>query len=151
MPQQPPQTPWTPPPSRPGSVVGTTILTVLSGLFWLLLSLLQAAVFIGSNGQNTSVGGLAFWNLLLVAVYAWIAWGLWNRSPKALSWALWTHLLNAVLSGYQAFTDAPALIVVAPIHLAAFVFAMNARPHFKPVPPPEPIPAWVPPPNQPPQ
>lgn len=116
--------------SRGGSVLGAVATTALAGAFWLLISLIQFAVFL-ADASKTDIALRGMWNMTLVGLYAWIAWGLWHGSPKALSWARGTHFLNAVLCGYQAFTDAPLLAVAVPLHLLGWVFALNIGPTQK--------------------
>lgn len=136
-PGQPPQQHQPQPPgpqSRPGAVVGAVVTTILSGVFWGLLGIFQALLFIANSQANAAAGSLAFWNMILTGVFAWIAWGLWHYNPKALSWAKGTHLLNAGWAAWQAFHGVPLLLLVAPLHAIGVVFAYASRPHFADAP-----------------
>lgn len=119
--------PWPPTPTRPGSVVAASLLTIAAGFFWLLVSLLQFFAFIVDNAK-TEIALTAIWNMTLTGLFVWIAWGLWHGNPKALSWARWTHFLDVGLCAYQGFTDAPLVVLVIPVHLLAGVASLMIKP-----------------------
>jgi hypothetical protein len=85
----------TPNPSTFGTRFALGVAIVCSALSGLELIGLLALVASFNKADPAST-----WNGVVGVIYLFIAVGLWRRSPKAYSWAITTHGLNAALNTF---------------------------------------------------